>query len=660
MKRKGLLLGFITIFSLTIAVFAASNSSKKVQVAEASANETVSGLFYRVEKPSDISVGDDILLISTGGYAPDDFYGNPAYLHASNTGIKLSADGTLATLSDSPAALFKVESGYGGENYALKSSFWIGGIVKTNLYLGIVNKDLYGGPFGYATYFFGQWDRTGVSEEKTNDSDIQYDKGLNANKSNTQWTFAQYDTGKVTIRHVHSNDHGGDLKYTTDYAQRFCRNPRGGSYVQDAFVYKRIPNDPAGYTVTVTNAPTKTSYNHGEKINLSGLQVKLVADEERLYTYIGNEKLFSFPEYAYGDGSTSILVDFVGKVFSVNITVTRENASAILAGERHDYRGTYMIAVLINESSGYALNAKMAKDQGGSSKTLISPVNGKPGRWAVDYSISEEDPNVRFELARNEEAFEAGRNYYSLRNYDSTEDKYSYLCLSDVFGVLDAEDADYTPLEVIYDNYGLRIRNKNNSGGDYLVYDSATNGGIFKFINTSTTGGSIYPVYLYKFDTLDSLTPVQNYVKKFLSDTAVCDMSGQNATITKSIWQGLEKAFNNLSVDSQAILANEEYTHNAEIPGSIGDMVDRYDFIVHKYLHPVDDNEYVISDFIRRVIAGTSQNNVSYNERNQGQSIVQNDLFNNNATLIVITISGFTIVSIMVGYIFIKKKRRDE
>ena len=59
-----------------------------------------------------------------------------------------------------------MESGYGGENYALKSSFWIGGIVKTSLYLGIVNKDLYGGPFGYASYFFDQWDRTGVSEEK--------------------------------------------------------------------------------------------------------------------------------------------------------------------------------------------------------------------------------------------------------------------------------------------------------------------------------------------------------------------------------------------------------------------------------------------------------------------------------------------------------------
>ena len=667
MKIKGLLLGFVATLSIGSAVFVCSNNANKVELAEASGDEKVSGLFYRVERPSDISVGDEILLISTNGYAPDDFYGNPAYLHASNTGIMLSADGTLATLSDSPAALFTVESGLTANTYALKSTFWIGGITLSSAYLGINNGEFFGGsPFGYATYFFGQWDRTGLSLTKTNDETIHYDRGTRVGGSNTEWTFAQYDTGKVTVRHALSNDDGGDLKYTTDYSPRFCRNPRSGS-TSRSFVYKMIDEGPSGYTVTPTNPPTKTFYNHGEEIDLSGLQVKLIADKERFYDYDGNEKLFTFPKYAYGDSDpTSINVSFAGKIFSLDITVTRENASGIIAGPAHDYRGTYMLAALVDANYGYAVNANMAKTYGGSSKTLLAPVNGKPGRWAVDYSYSEQDPFVRFEVTRNEEAIPAGK-YYNLRNVEIDKSDpnnpitiYNYLVMDDNFGIVNEEDDSYTPLSIVYDNVGLRVKNKKNSGDEYLVYDSSDNGGVFKFIETSATGGSIYPVYLYKFDTLDSLTPVENYVKKFLSDTAVCDMTGQNKTITKSIWQGLAAAFNNLSVDSQAILVNEGYTHNEEKPGSIGDMVDRYDFIIHKYIHPVDDNDYIIYDFMHREIAGTSQNNVVPNsEQYPYYSMAQNDLFGDDGSLILLVVS-LAVASSAFGFIVLRKKKKED
>ena len=133
MKVRKLLLG-LGIAALGLAGAAAlkltvGNQGSDPIEADASYITLTSGLYYKVESVSDIHIGDDIIFVSAdSGYIFDDIWGNPGYLHATNSGILRTNTRHLAYLTDCPVAVFTVGTSdyaaqYEGDIYTFKTVF---------------------------------------------------------------------------------------------------------------------------------------------------------------------------------------------------------------------------------------------------------------------------------------------------------------------------------------------------------------------------------------------------------------------------------------------------------------------------------------------------------------------------------------------------------
>ena len=336
MKHKK---AFISVIAASLILGSATaillSKEKEVIPAEASIDNLTSGLFYRLKEGDTVSDGDEILIISNNGYAPTDFWGNPAYLSAERTGITLAKDTgnttEFALVAASPATLFTVEKQYGAETYNLKGNMLVTGqSFDSKIYLGINQGDAYHSyscmeGFNRIGYFYGgqQVDRLGACLTTRTDKIT----GFYADQANTQWTF-QYDEAAkgITIRSALASGSDidalrrHDLKYTPDYQDRFCRMSSSPESESTAVVYKQIKN-PSSYSINVTNYP-KLNYNHGDKIDLSGLEITFSVEGEEdnynfgAFTYNSNKSLFTFPEYATGSTDTeTLLINFAGFFF---------------------------------------------------------------------------------------------------------------------------------------------------------------------------------------------------------------------------------------------------------------------------------------------------------------------------------------------------------
>ena len=129
---------------------------------------------------------------------------------------------------------------------------------------------------------------------------------------------------------------------------------------------------------------------------------------------------------------------------------------------------------------------------------------------------------------------------------------------------------------------------------------------------------------------------------KTLFFTKIQCVSDGQTNFTIDNWLETKTAFEALSVDIQGYLANLTYIHNREESDSIGNMIDRYDYILSKY-----QNTYV--DYMNRKEA--AYHNFYLNSQNifDNQSIQQNT----NLIIIFITIGLLTFVPVA---FFVKKK----
>ena len=635
----------------------ALGSTKATEV-EASNIHPTSGFFRKVLEANEISIGDKVIIVSETGHVLDDVWGNPGFLHGTSNGIQRTNDRKLAYLTESPATVFTVEEGLTPGTFSFKGSMGVGGSEYEGVYLA-QHRGLLDGEFGEGLAFFFE-DGFGVAKRKSNeDSSV-------SGKCNTDWYLKEQSDGQgVCLEH----SKGGVMAYVDIHNGVFMRNPNLWYHYPyttrySTALYKQIVEDEtSSYSIAVEegDGPKKTNYTHGEEIDLSGLRIHLKLFEgsnivfDEYIPYAGNPNLFSFQKYAYGNGARSFPISFAGKTFHIDIFVSRlDNSVYRMVGTRADYRGTYML-VAENEGTNMGLKAEEkdiptginSTERGLGAAWLTSPAEDAARRVAQD---ANDDLYLRFEVERDEEMpfdynliCKGTGKYLSLGNY-SVE-------------LVDGPQMDRSAerVQFEYDEIGVRIKGvKENS---YIFLDGH---GCFRC--GSKTDGT--PVYLWKYDSTDAeLTEVNNFVADFLAATDVCDPTGQTYRITKDIWQAQREAFDALSVEAKGFLANVTYTHNQERTRSIEDAMNRYDYIVTKYrytsdapsLHPEDYPEYIITDFIGRIQAGTNPYDFAY----AADAKTRLSFGETSASLLVLAV-GMTALAAFGIFMIIRKRSKQD
>ena len=649
MKGNRLLLAFAALAACaTCAAIAVTATPAAPIEAEASSREVTSGLFYKVESVGDIDVGDRVIFVSSGGHVMDDCWGNPGYLHGTRDGITRTHDGSLAFLQSCSATLWTVETGMVEQSYSFKGSMAAGGIYKEGVYLAQNTKEYYGtDTFGTMGQFFE--DGFGLEVSRTNENSVY--RGA----SNTNWYLSELDGGGITVKHVRPyNGQYGRLTFSPDLGfGQFLRTPNEyGHYPyitrQDVYIYKKIEqSETSSYSVGILQNMAKTSYVHGEEIDLSGLKLNLritvqgseVFDGD--FAFKGNEKLFSYPKYAFGNGPATLDVTFAGNLFTRDIFVSRENESAAkVASSPHDYRGTYML-VAANDSK--ALRAK-TMDIGTSTAVDavdLKEVYGKPERKVA--KDASDDAYLRFEVDRDGDI---GFSYVLKCRTNG-----QYLCYG-TYATLWDEENDYVRFNFEHNGTGIRIKATGND--EYLYYDVT-----HKYFQFGAEDAGM-PVYLWKYGTSDDeMDGLNTFVKHFLEATDVCDAEGTVNRITKTAWHALRDEFRALSVEAQGILANLTYTPGEPQARSMEDMVNRYDYIVSKYRlfgDYEDPYEDVVEDFIHRLLAGTNPYPVSslYASNRLGAAFAEH-----STALFVAVLAGAGTLAVVV-IVLMRKKRRNK
>ena len=662
MRHKSLFISAIVaclVFG-SAALLLTSKEKESISV-NASRENLTNGLFYRLKEGDTVADGDEILIVSNNGYSPTDFWGNPAYLSAERTGITLAKDTAntteFALVAASPATLFTVEKQLNTDAFNLKGQMLVTGQSFDNsLYLGInIGDTRHSSMAGFERigYFYGyNADRLGACLTSRSD-DVN---GWYADQCNTLWTF-QYDekANGVTIRSALAGNGDDidalrkhDLKYTPDYQDRFCRISRSPESESTAVVYKQIKG-PKAFSIAVTNSP-KLDYNHGDKIDLSGLEITFsVEGAEDSYnfgsfTYNNNRSLFTFPEYATGSTDTETLpISFAGFTFSLTINVSRQAKAAQVVEPRNDYRGRYM---LVYQDGGdyYALDAGKI-GSGNPPVTQLEIYHDDPN-WLVPKGNAnlQRDPYLRFEVRCDPE----NGNYVL---YNVWLSKYLDISIA-LFD--DYQDYGYGDINFKTVNGRPRIvtcdKNLGQPTDNYLCFNTGT--GNYDIAFPSQDEGCV-PVYLYRYDSMDEdinhpTEGLNQYVAYFLSATSTCDATGQTMYITQSIWEDLRTRFNALTVEAQRILVSATYVHNQEQPGTVEDAMDRYDYIFNKYWESYD----YIDDFISRALAGTMQNNLSKNVL----PYAVNNVFYAGPVMIITLVSGLSVLC----FVFYVAKRKKE
>ena len=615
MKKRNKTLIALLSASLMLGV-AALFSINKSEFKEVEATKTypISGTFTRILSHTNLNPGDKVIFVAYHGEAMDDIWGNPGYLHGENTGVNLSNDRNTATLTNSNATIFTVEAGSAvdddklGSSYAFRAdSMRITGKKKSNVYVAHNEKDYYGdNTFPNIAYF------------KDRDVAVEVD-----NRLESSWYIeftGEHDEMVTHIRNakaVRYGDYNNELRFTYDYAPRFCSN--SGSYVN---LYKLV--DDTIYSVSVNKNPDKTDYQVGDDIDLTGLIIEIHAqagdDEYVEYTY-EHDGDYTYSPKAYGDGEVLLPITYNGREFVIPINVSKPSYSATKIGQLADYRGSYM---LVEESMGYGFRA-----DGSSSLVMIQST-----------------PNYGVYSVKN-----AG--IYSSLKLDVTKDNNGYH--------LKNESGKYVDLDnfVLSDSAATIVIEHTNNGevvkstsGKYLCYDIDRTIYVVAIQSEIDLHNEYKPVVLCRYNLTDAeQTALDTYVSNFISTTNVCDVTGAQFLITENNWNTLSNGFNGLSATVQAEIINVTYEIKQADMTDLQFAMSRYDYIYSKY-HTNPNYTYII-DFIGRSSARTMNNFFGASTLSPIQISTNNDVV--IAIIIAVSLSSLLIIS----FAIYKKKRMN-
>ena len=616
MKKRNKTLIALLSASLMLWV-AALFSINKSEFKEAKATRfyPISGTFARIHSHIDLNVGDKVIFVSYDGKAMDDIWGNPGYLHGDNAGVNLSNDRNTATLTNSNATIFTVESGSAvadaklGNSYAFRAdSMSITGQKKSNIYVAHNEKDYYGdNTFANIAYF------------KDRDVAVEVD-----NRLESSWYIEFTDEYDEVVTHIRNakavryGDYKNELRFTYDYAPRFCSN--SGLYVN---LYKLV--DDTIYSVSINKNPTKTDYHVGDHIDLTGLIIEIhsqTGDQRVEYTY-ENYADFTYSPTAYGDGEVLLPVKYNDWEFVIPINVSKPSYSATKIGQLADYRGSYM---LVEESVGYGFQADGSYSLPGCKVMIQSTPN------CDVYSVKNAGiySSLKLDVTKD-------NNGYHLKNESSKYVDLDNFILSDSAATVVIE----------HTNSGELV---GNSSGKYLcflpseyIYGLAT-------LSEIEDSDNYVPVVLCKYDlTSAEQTALDTYVSNFISTTNVCVETGTQFLITENNWTTLSNGFSGLTATVQAEIINTTYEIGQADMTDLQFAMSRYDYIYSKY-HTNPNYTYII-DFIGRSTAGTMKNSFGASTLSPIQISTNNDVI--IAVIIVVSLSSLLIAS----FAIYKKKR---
>ena len=618
MKKIKSLILLPLLGSLTLGLVSISNN-KKAESVDASSMNLSSGMFVRVDDYGDIGIGSDVIFVSDDGYALDDVWGNPAFVHGSTQGVQFGNGGKTVTLTNSKATIFHVEEGtetrtYNGESqgsYAFRADVMsISGERKTNVYFAHNEDERAGGRNEYSYI------------ERFKDYDIAVQQSLIKESSwYLDFSTEEYSDGVKILTHIrncknYESDHNTELGFTHRYSDLFCS---GGT--RDVYIYRQFSE--SEYNVHVYQNPTKTEYSFGENIDLSGLKIILNSPlhDDELITYNDSTKNdFSFPETAYGSDTIQLQCYYKGFKFVVSVDVTKQDFLAYKIGELPDYRGSYMLVC----EEGYVFNPESysAKTSCEKARSTINYNNDKGGWDAGNGGAYSE-----YELKLTKDS--SGFHLKSNENY--------YLDL-DAFKMTNTS----TPVVFIENtSSGVRIK---NSSGQYFNFEYWN----FEYVFSMGGKDDNEPVVLCKYPAaLEEKEEFDDYLDEFLEATDVCDAAGSSFHITQTAWNNLATSFNALDDTVQAMFVNITYNLSDIEIRSKEHAMSRYDYIYQKY----HSTYAYIADFIGRSSIGTMQSVYS------GSNNVLFTTNNSDSAVLLITITALCSVT-SIGVLLIIKKRK--
>ena len=626
--------------ALISSPFLQTNDSFK----QANATDSNQNLFLRVDDINDLKAGDKVIIANHFGAILDHFGGNPTYLCSrdygggSGLGDKYFLTGAL---SDYQVLNVGKTNDYFTFQFTYVYSYYWDKVVCKDKYLCYRQSDGYWDSDKGKVYLYG---------------DLYFTD--NPNHENSQWKIIPnfYGDGFFNMQRSGEAD-GTFITYQSGTTRdRFWYGGTQGQYQSDygVRIYKYVNLDDYQHIFNTNDIsqPNRTTFYQGEEIDLTGLEFNVyLLDKnfdinestdiaaEAIYTihskYEQEKSLYSTITIEGSGESTRAVFSYMGFGYRVFIKVIQESAEItqyhLMNYSTLDYRGTYYFGYITQEHPvgeyGEIDEEYTVLVINGSTTGIGSQLSGLAMNIAtqiidVPSSASANVSRSRFQVKR---VVIAGESKTYL--YNSVADQYiSYNDGNELCYVSESQLTNKEVFSVIDNQPAL-------NGNMYIVF------GAFGFTVSSNPDNA---AKMFKLMPKSSFYSELDTFKTLFFNKIQCIADGQT-NFTQDNWLETKTAFDTLSVDIQGYLANLTYIHNGEESGSIGDMIDRYDYILSKY-----QNTYV--DYMNRKEA--AYHNFYLNSQNisDNQSIQQNT----NLIIIFITIGLLTFVPIA---FFAKKKK---
>ena len=626
--------------ALISSPFLKTNDSFK----QANATDSNQNLFLRVDDINDLKAGDKVIIANHFGAIMDHFGGNPTYLCSrdygggSGLGDKYFLTGSL---SDYQVLNVGKINDYFTFQFTYVYSYYWDKVVCKDKYLCYRQSDGYWNSDKGKVYLYG---------------DLYFTD--NPNHENSQWKIIPnfYGDGFFNMQRSGEAD-GTFITYQSGTTRdRFWYGGTQGQYQSDygVRIYKYVNLDDYQHIFNTNDIsqPNRTTFYQGEEIDLTGLEFNVyLLDKnfdinestdiaaEAIYTihskYEQEKNLYSTITIEGSGESTRAVFSYMGYGYRVFIKVIQESAEItqyhLMNYSTLDYRGTYYFGYITQEHP-YGEHGEIDEEYtviiiNGTTTGIGSQLSGLTMNIAtqiidVTSSASTNVSRSKFQVKRVVIAGESKTYLYNpfadqYLSYDG-ENELCYvnenqLTNKEVFSVIDGQPA--------------------LNGNMYIVFDGSS------FTVSSDDSNAISMFKLMPKASFYS--ELDGFVTTFF-EKIQCVSEG-SVNFTTSDWTDTKTAFDVLSVDVQGYLANLIYVHNGEEPGSAGDMVDRYDYILSKY-----PDTYV--DYMNRKEAAYHNFYLSSQNIFDNQSIQQNT----NLIIIFVTIGLLTFVSVA---LFVKKKK---
>lgn len=613
-KFRNLLLA--TSLLLGAGLFAlTTKSGENPEAVDASRKYHTTGMYEKVVDINRLEDGDKVIIVIWGNQVLSYFGGNPAYAMFPTDGVYRSSDGSLIGLEDSLATEFTLSYDSSTNQYQFNGTMEMTSSETYDVLLAHVPYDT---PTGFDTIgYFGGDDRFGAYKNTSG----------NRSSTKTHWTlsYSGNDDENLTMTNV----------YTSSCARSYA-------------IYRKVDtksfysND---YYATYRN------YFVGEDLNLDNFYIEIMdgmsSQTEYLY-YQDNPHMFYFTgngKAAANQTEYTVKLRGLSNDFTFEINEPEVNPdyyySYVTPGMFKDYRGTYLV-VEQEEGTRY-FNARFPEydDEENESNSSACEINNErisnSGHVMMDNALIIDKVliNNKYEYVAKVYDRYGFADYYDNPYYND-------------------EYPDYTRFISISDEYSesniLTIKENRNGGmtfgftskyGDFFGFSYYTGSENFFF----ETKDYYQNARLYKINKVDRFDEnIASFISVFEKQTENCDATGNSRTVFDYHWEAIEREYNSLSPDVKGYIANVTYTHNAETPHTIEDIMDRYDFILGKYTD--------LKDFIDRKQVETWQNVSSLND---SSIYFANDL-NNSVWPIAIIVVSVSSISLM-GLIIIKKKK---